>query len=204
MPLPSRRACARRSSGHRAASSGLRCPPPGARGSPFGPPAPRQSAPRRPPRGRSLPRPTGSGCAHPVSGRAGGPPSPDSMEARRRPTAVCSTDSARAAPLREEYDFPALKTVGGIATTPGIGTSAWFKDPDGNTLAASSRSDRPDGRTRTHAHTNRRERRTRWRTELCIVPRRHEGAVRGIARGGAPRLRKPSVWPAVSRRRSLG
>ena len=35
----------------------------------------------------------------------------------------------------EEYDFPALKTVGGIATTPGIGTSAWFKDPDGNTLA---------------------------------------------------------------------
>ena len=35
----------------------------------------------------------------------------------------------------EEYDFPTLKTVGGIATTPGIGTSAWFKDPDGNTLA---------------------------------------------------------------------
>ena len=35
----------------------------------------------------------------------------------------------------EEYDFPALKTVGGIATTPGTGTSAWFKDPDGNTLA---------------------------------------------------------------------
>lgn len=35
----------------------------------------------------------------------------------------------------EEYDFPNLKTVGGIATTPGIGRSAWFKDPDGNTLA---------------------------------------------------------------------
>jgi predicted enzyme related to lactoylglutathione lyase len=35
----------------------------------------------------------------------------------------------------EEYDFPTLKTVGGIATTPGIGRSAWFKDPDGNTLA---------------------------------------------------------------------
>jgi len=35
----------------------------------------------------------------------------------------------------EEYDFPTLKTVEGIATTPGIGTSAWFKDPDGNTLA---------------------------------------------------------------------
>ena len=35
----------------------------------------------------------------------------------------------------EEYDFPALKTVDGVATTAGIGTSAWFKDPDGNTLA---------------------------------------------------------------------
>ena len=35
----------------------------------------------------------------------------------------------------EEYDFPTLKTVGGVATTPGIGTSESFKDPDGNILA---------------------------------------------------------------------
>jgi catechol 2,3-dioxygenase-like lactoylglutathione lyase family enzyme len=35
----------------------------------------------------------------------------------------------------EEYDFPTLKTVDGVATTAGIGTSAWFKDPDGNTVA---------------------------------------------------------------------
>jgi predicted enzyme related to lactoylglutathione lyase len=35
----------------------------------------------------------------------------------------------------EEYDFPTLKTVDHIATTIGIGKSAWFKDPDGNTLA---------------------------------------------------------------------
>jgi predicted enzyme related to lactoylglutathione lyase len=35
----------------------------------------------------------------------------------------------------EDYDFPALKTVGHVATTPGVGRSAWFKDPDGNTLA---------------------------------------------------------------------
>jgi predicted enzyme related to lactoylglutathione lyase len=35
----------------------------------------------------------------------------------------------------EEYDFPALKTVDGVATTAGIGRSAWFKDPDGNTIA---------------------------------------------------------------------
>lgn len=35
----------------------------------------------------------------------------------------------------EDYDYPTLKTVGHVATTPGIGRSAWFKDPDGNTLA---------------------------------------------------------------------
>lgn len=35
----------------------------------------------------------------------------------------------------EEYDFPTLKTVDHVATTPGVGKSAWFKDPDGNTLA---------------------------------------------------------------------
>ena len=35
----------------------------------------------------------------------------------------------------EEYDFPTLKTVASIATTPGVGSSAWFKDPDGNTIA---------------------------------------------------------------------
>lgn len=35
----------------------------------------------------------------------------------------------------EDYDFPTLKTVDHVATTPGIGKSAWFKDPDGHTLA---------------------------------------------------------------------
>ena len=35
----------------------------------------------------------------------------------------------------EEYDFPTFKTVGYIVTSPGIGKSAWFKDPDGNTIA---------------------------------------------------------------------
>jgi catechol 2,3-dioxygenase-like lactoylglutathione lyase family enzyme len=35
----------------------------------------------------------------------------------------------------EDYDFPTLKTVDHVATTPGIGKSAWFKDPDENTLA---------------------------------------------------------------------
>ena len=35
----------------------------------------------------------------------------------------------------EEYDFPTLKTVDHVATTAGVGKSAWFKDPDGNTIA---------------------------------------------------------------------
>jgi catechol 2,3-dioxygenase-like lactoylglutathione lyase family enzyme len=35
----------------------------------------------------------------------------------------------------EDYDFEALKTVDHIATNPGLGKSAWFRDPDGNTLA---------------------------------------------------------------------
>ena len=35
----------------------------------------------------------------------------------------------------EEYDFPALKTADCIATSAGIGKSAWFTDPDGNMLA---------------------------------------------------------------------
>jgi catechol 2,3-dioxygenase-like lactoylglutathione lyase family enzyme len=35
----------------------------------------------------------------------------------------------------EDYDFPMLKTVDHIATTVGVGKSAWFKDPDGNMLA---------------------------------------------------------------------
>ena len=34
----------------------------------------------------------------------------------------------------DDYDTPTFKTVYHIATTP-IGRSAWFKDPDGNTIA---------------------------------------------------------------------
>jgi predicted enzyme related to lactoylglutathione lyase len=35
----------------------------------------------------------------------------------------------------DEFDLGAFKTVDHVVTTPGIGKSAWFKDPDGNTLA---------------------------------------------------------------------
>ena len=35
----------------------------------------------------------------------------------------------------DEYDTETLKTVDRIVTSPGIGRSAWIKDPDGNTIA---------------------------------------------------------------------
>lgn len=35
----------------------------------------------------------------------------------------------------EEYDMGAFKTIDHVVTTAGIGRSAWFKDPDGNTIA---------------------------------------------------------------------
>ena len=37
----------------------------------------------------------------------------------------------------EEYDFPGLKTVNGIATEPSGNKSAWLKDTEGNTIAIS-------------------------------------------------------------------
>jgi hypothetical protein len=35
----------------------------------------------------------------------------------------------------EEYEMENFKTVDHVVTTVGIGRSAWFKDPDGNTIA---------------------------------------------------------------------
>jgi catechol 2,3-dioxygenase-like lactoylglutathione lyase family enzyme len=35
----------------------------------------------------------------------------------------------------EEYDFPGLKTENGIASMDDDHKAAWFKDPDGNTIA---------------------------------------------------------------------
>ena len=35
----------------------------------------------------------------------------------------------------DEYDTETFKTIDHVVTTPGIGRSAWFKDPDGNTIA---------------------------------------------------------------------
>ena len=35
----------------------------------------------------------------------------------------------------DEYDTETFKTVDHVVTSPGIGRSAWFKDPDGNTIA---------------------------------------------------------------------
>ena len=35
----------------------------------------------------------------------------------------------------DTVEFGDLKMVGHVLASPGIGRSAWFKDPDGNTLA---------------------------------------------------------------------
>jgi len=35
----------------------------------------------------------------------------------------------------EEYDTGTFTTIDHVVTTPDIGRSAWFKDPDGNTIA---------------------------------------------------------------------
>lgn len=35
----------------------------------------------------------------------------------------------------DDYDTPTFKTVDHVVTSPGIGRSAWFKDPDANTIA---------------------------------------------------------------------
>jgi len=35
----------------------------------------------------------------------------------------------------EEYDIGTFKTIEHVVTTAGVGRSAWFKDPDGNTIA---------------------------------------------------------------------
>jgi len=35
----------------------------------------------------------------------------------------------------EDYDSETFKTVNHVVTSPGIGRSAWFKGPDGNTIA---------------------------------------------------------------------
>ena len=42
-------------------------------------------------------------------------------------------DLKRRGVVFEEYDFPTLRTEGGVATT-GAGKAAWFLDPDGNMI----------------------------------------------------------------------
>jgi catechol 2,3-dioxygenase-like lactoylglutathione lyase family enzyme len=39
----------------------------------------------------------------------------------------------------EEYDFPGLKTVNGIAEISGVERAAWFKDSEGNILSVGQR-----------------------------------------------------------------
>ena len=57
------------------------------------------------------------------------------MVGNRISAVLCSGDLARSQEFYEQVVGLTLKTVNHVATTPGIGKSAWFKDPDGNTLA---------------------------------------------------------------------
>jgi len=78
----------------------------------------------------------GDGTTLLVYGRPG-PSKADHTQVRFWTTDVDADVSELAARgvVFEEYDFPTLKTVDHVATTAGIGKSAWFKDPDGNILA---------------------------------------------------------------------
>jgi predicted enzyme related to lactoylglutathione lyase len=58
------------------------------------------------------------------------------VAANRISAVLCSADLAASRRFYEEQVGLALSPdVDGVATSPGIGRSAWFKDPDGNTIA---------------------------------------------------------------------
>jgi catechol 2,3-dioxygenase-like lactoylglutathione lyase family enzyme len=78
----------------------------------------------------------GDGTTLLVYGR-GNPNQADHTQVRFWTTDVASDvqELKRRGVAFEEYDFPTFKTLDSIATSPGIGKSAWFKDPDGNTIA---------------------------------------------------------------------
>jgi catechol 2,3-dioxygenase-like lactoylglutathione lyase family enzyme len=77
----------------------------------------------------------GDGTTLLVYGR-GNPNLADHTQVRFWTTDIDSDVAALAARgvVFDDYDTPTFKTVDHIATTP-VGRSAWFKDPDGNTIA---------------------------------------------------------------------
>ncbi len=77
----------------------------------------------------------GDGTTLLVYGRAAGNQA-DHTQVRFWSTDIAKDVAALAANgvVFEEYDMGAFKTVDHIVTSP-IGRSAWFKDPDGNTIA---------------------------------------------------------------------
>ncbi len=78
----------------------------------------------------------GDGTTLLVYGRGGGPKA-DHTQVRFWSTDIEKDVAGLAAGGIEfdEYDTETFKTVHHIVTSPGIGRSAWFKDPDGNTIA---------------------------------------------------------------------
>jgi predicted enzyme related to lactoylglutathione lyase len=73
------------------------------------------------------------------------------MSGNRVSAVLCSTDLERSQKFYEDkvglelssatiknhlvFEFGDLRMVDHVLTSPGIGKSAWFKDPDGSTLA---------------------------------------------------------------------
>jgi predicted enzyme related to lactoylglutathione lyase len=78
----------------------------------------------------------GDGTTLLIYGRPGGNKA-DHTQVRFWSTDIDKDVSALAANGIEfdEYDTETFKTIDHIVTTPGVGRSAWFKDPDGNTIA---------------------------------------------------------------------
>jgi len=75
----------------------------------------------------------GNGETLVIYGRSS-PNKADHTQMRFWSTAI-EKELAAAGVVFDELDMGAIKTVNHVATVPGIGRSAWFKDPDGNTLA---------------------------------------------------------------------
>ena len=78
----------------------------------------------------------GNGTSLLIYGR-GNPNAADHTQVRFWSTDIAAdvAELAERGVVFEEYDTETFKTIDHVVTSPGIGRSAWFKDPDGNTIA---------------------------------------------------------------------
>ena len=88
----------------------------------------------------------------------------------------------------------AFKTINHVVTLPGIGRSACFKEPDGNTIALFQPSSRASARPHRTAI------RGRGRREPT---RRQTGSISRVSPRSLPSPALASAWPDCRRRRRL-